>query len=183
MLETDPYKVPVSLGHHDFLARLAAEKPGLISFAGGLPDPELFPKRDLCEAFLVALASQGRTALQYGWPEGSLELRRAIAEQLGTRGAEVDAERVIVTSGAQQAILLALSAARKRARVGVEPESYPGALDIFRAAHAELVGLEDAAALYYVMPSISNPRGQPMPAAARQALLERARPPRLRAGR
>jgi 2-aminoadipate transaminase len=175
MLERDSNDVPLCLGHHDLLARLAADKPGLISFAGGLPDPELFPKRDLSEAFLVALESQGRTALQYGWPEGSLDLRRAVADELCSRGANVDAERVIITSGAQQAILLALSATRKHARVGVEPESYPGALDIFRAARAELVGLDGPAELYYVMPSISNPRGQPLADASRTALLERAR--------
>src|SRR5262245_32717812 len=110
MLELDDHGAPLCLGKHDLLVRLAADKPGLISFAGGLPDPRLFPKKDLSEAFLTALNAQGDAALQYGWPEGSLALRSAIAERLRARGADVGAERVIVTSGAQQAIMLALAA-------------------------------------------------------------------------
>lgn len=175
MLEHDPRSPTLNLGRHDLLARAAAEKPGLISFAGGLPDPLLFPKRHLSEAFLVALEQHGRTALQYGWPEGSLELRGEVAQQLRARGADINAEQVIMTSGAQQAILVALSSAPKRQRVGIDDETYPGALDAFRGAHAELVGLNAPADLYYVMPSISNPRGRPMPEAERAALLERAR--------
>jgi 2-aminoadipate transaminase len=123
---------------------------------------------------LVALEAHGRSALQYGWPEGSLELREEVVRLLAARGARVEPTRVIITSGAQQAILLAMSAAPHR-RIAVEPESYPGALDAFRAAKAELVGLEEPADLYYVMPSISNPRGQPMPADARRSLVARAK--------
>jgi 2-aminoadipate transaminase len=175
MLELEhPLPVPC-LGRHDQLARLAAEKPGLISFAGGLPDPSLFPKRALSEAFFVALEAHGRSALQYGWPEGSLELREEVARQLAARGARVEPERVMITSGAQQAILVAMWAAPQRRRIGVEPESYPGALDAFRAAKAELVALEEPADLYYVMPSISNPRGQPMATRVRHSLLARAK--------
>lgn len=175
MLELDARNVALSLGRHDLLARVAAEKPGLISFAGGLPDPALFPKKALCEAFLVALEAHGRSALQYGWPEGSLELRGEVARQLAARGAQVDPDGIIITSGAQQAILLALSSVSKRRHVAVDEESYPGALDAFRAANAATVGLGDPAELYYVMPSISNPRGRTMPPAERSALLERAR--------
>jgi 2-aminoadipate transaminase len=175
MLELEhPLPVPC-LGRHDQLARLAAEKPGLISFAGGLPDPSLFPKRALSEAFFVALEAHGRSVLQYGWPEGSLELREEVARQLAARGARVEPERVMITSGAQQAILVAMWAAPQRRRIGVESESYPGALDAFRAAKAELVALEEPADLYYVMPSISNPRGQPMATRARHSLLARAK--------
>jgi 2-aminoadipate transaminase len=69
---------------------------------------------------------------------------------------------------------VALSSVPKRQRIGVDAESYPGALDAFRSAHATLVGLEDRAELYYVMPSVSNPCGQTMPDVQRDALLERA---------
>jgi 2-aminoadipate transaminase len=112
--------------------------------------------------------------LQYGWPEGSLELREWIASELCSRGARVSAGRIIVTSGAQQAIQIAVATVSDRARVAVEAESYPGALDIFRAAQAQLVPLTDPAGLYYVMPNVSNPRGSTMPAAERTALLARA---------
>lgn len=164
----------VCLNARDLLARRAAETPGVISFAGGLPDPALFPKRQLTRAFISALQSDAAAALQYGWPEGSLELRQWIAGELRGRGAKVTAERIIITSGAQQAIQIAVAAVGDRGRIAVETESYPGALDIFRAAQAQLVPLTDSAGLYYVMPSVSNPRGSTMPDAERRALLTRA---------
>ena len=164
----------VCLNARDLLARRAAETPGVISFAGGLPDPVLFPKRQLTRAFVSALQSNAAAALQYGWPEGSPELRQWIADELCSRGAKVSAEQIIITSGAQQAIQIAVASVRDRARIGVEAESYPGALEIFRAAQAQLVPLSGPAGLYYVMPSVSNPRGSRMPDAERRALLARA---------
>lgn len=87
------------------LQRAAAESPEVISFAGGLPDPRLFPKHELSEAFYSALhASQ---SLQYGWPEGEPELREWVAARLRRRGADVEAQHVLITSGAQQAISVA----------------------------------------------------------------------------
>jgi 2-aminoadipate transaminase len=160
---------------NDLLARRAAQKRGLISFAGGLPDPALFPKRQLSQAFLSAVGADAVTALQYGWPEGSRELREQIASELAARGASVEAERIIITSGAQQAIQIATTLAGPRPRIAVEPETYPGALEIFRSARAKLVGMAEAAQLYYVMPSVSNPRGQRLSDEERLALFERAR--------
>ncbi len=157
------------------LLRRAAEAKGMISFAGGLPDPGLFPNRRLSRAFLTALTESPAAALQYGWPEGSLALREHIARELAERGAEVEPARIIVTSGAQQAIQIAVSVMGARPRIGIEPESYPGALEIFRGARGKLVALEDEAELYYVMPSVSNPRGRSMSATDRRDLLERAR--------
>jgi 2-aminoadipate transaminase len=164
----------VALNARDLLARRAAETPGVISFAGGLPDPALFPKRQLTRAFVSALQSNAAAALQYGWPEGSLELRQWIAGELCSRGAKVSAERIIITSGAQQAIQIAVASISDHARIAVEAESYPGALEIFRAAQAQLVPLTDQAGLYYAMPSVSNPRGSRMPDPERRALLARA---------
>ena len=164
----------VCLNARDLLARRAAETPGVISFAGGLPDPALFPKRQLTRAFISALQSNAAAALQYGWPEGSLELRQWIASELRGRGAKVTAERIIITSGAQQALQIAVAAVGERSRIAVETESYPGALELFRATQAQLVPLTDPAGLYYVMPSVSNPRGSTMSAPQRRALLSRA---------
>ncbi|HEY5957107.1 MAG TPA: PLP-dependent aminotransferase family protein [Polyangiaceae bacterium] len=164
-----------TLDEREHLVRRAANTPGLISFAGGLPDPALFPKRQLSRAFVSALQSNAASALQYGWPEGAFELRKEIATDLAARGAAVAPERIIVTSGAQQAIQLAVSVAGSRPRIGVESESYAGALEIFRDARARPVPIEDEAKLYYVMPAVSNPRGQSMTMDERRALLARAR--------
>jgi 2-aminoadipate transaminase len=163
------------LDARELLQRRAAELPGLISFAGGLPDPALFPKRHLSRAFLAAISERPSSALQYGWPEGLPELRERIAAELAERSIAVEPERIIVTSGAQQAIQIAASVVGTRPRIAVERESYPGALEIFRSARGKLVELEDDAHLYYVMPSVSNPRGQSMSATARGSLLARAR--------
>jgi len=164
----------MNLGKRDELARKAAKKAGLISFAGGLPDPTLFPTRELGQALQRALTADAAEALQYGWPEGAEELRAYVARDLTARGAKVSADRVVITSGAQQAIALCVALMRKGSRIAVEPESYPGALDIFRTARATLCQLGDAARAYYVMPSVSNPLGQRMSEAERAALLDRA---------
>lgn len=158
----------------DELIRTAAATRGMISFAGGLPDPARFPKAELARAFLRALSRHADAALQYGFPEGELELRQQISQLLRVRGAVVPAERIIVTSGAQQALTLAALAAPRRRKIAVERESYPGALDAFRALGAKLVKPEAAADLHYVMPSISNPRGLRMKPAERRAALSRA---------
>jgi 2-aminoadipate transaminase len=163
------------LSEHERLQRVAAVQPGLISFAGGLPDPELFPKRELAGAFVQVLELPGSPALQYGWPEGHVGLRHDVARRLAQRGAELDPGRVIITSGAQQAIALAARACLGvGARVGVEERCYPGALDVFGALGAELTTLAAHADAYYVMPSVSNPLGQTMASAQRRQLLQRA---------
>jgi 2-aminoadipate transaminase len=158
----------------DELLRRAAAMPGSISFAGGLPDPTRFPKLELSRAFLTTLRRHADTALQYGWPEGDLELRREIVKMLAARGAKVSHERVIVTSGAQQALSIAVNAAPRRRSIAVEPESYPGALDVFRALGAELAPASARADLQYVMPSVGNPRGLRMDDAQRRDVLARA---------
>lgn len=164
----------LSLGKRDALARAAASRPDVVSFAGGLPDPALFPARELGRALQTALHGHADEALQYGWPEGSEALRAHVARSLVARGAKVAPAQVIITSGAQQAIALSLAVLPARATVGVDRETYPGALDIFRAGHASLGSLTDAAHAYYVMPSVSNPRGQRMSSSQRHALLGHA---------
>jgi 2-aminoadipate transaminase len=156
--------------------RAVAADPEVISLAGGLPNPGLFPREALKRAFSSALRDPSCPALQYGWPEGSTRLRQFIAQALRARGADVKPECVLITSGAQQAINLALAATvRLGDFVGVERESYPAALEAIRATKAKVVGLEESVRAYYLMPAISNPRGLPLDAAVRHALLERSR--------
>jgi len=82
----------------DILALTA--RPGVISFAGGLPAPELFDTAGLAEAFAAALAAGGRT-LQYSTTEGDPELRAAVAARLCARGLPTEADEVLITSGSQ----------------------------------------------------------------------------------
>lgn len=169
-----PAAPPICLSRHDRLARLAAASPGLISFAGGLPDPALFPARELGDALRAALSAHAESALQYGWPEGSEALRADVAKELLARGAKVPAEQIVITSGAQQAISIALASIPRAKTVAVDRETYPGALDIFRGSAASLTELDSPAHAYYVMPSVSNPRGQRMTDDEKRVLVERA---------
>ena len=157
----------------DRLQRRAAQEPDIIALGGGLPNPNFFPKRDLGDAFFRAL-HRPNEALQYGWPEGEPELRNWIALRLRALGAPVGPEDIVVTSGAQQAIsLLASTLFRPGMSVGMNEESYPGAIEAFRRAGLALVPWQERAAGYYVMPSIGNPGGQPMAPSARDELLSR----------
>lgn len=143
------------------LQRVAAARSEVISFAGGLPDPRLFPRKRFASAFLDAMNRDD--ALQYGWPEGSVTLRRYIARDLNQRGMKVTPERVLITSGAQQALAIAFTALGKQnLSVGFESETYPGALEAARDHKARIVSLEDRADAYYVMPAIRNPWGKPL---------------------
>src|SRR6478735_6088464 len=106
---------PVALlSRHERLQRSAAGDEQVISFAGGLPNPELFPRGALIRALNQALADPACPALQYGWPEGSAMLRQFVASGLSARGAAVDPDQVLITSGAQQALGIALHATVRR---------------------------------------------------------------------
>ena len=155
----------------DELLRAAAASRRVVGFAGGLPSPARFPRRALTAAFQRAMDRRDAAALQYAWPEGFEPLRSHIARRLARRGAAVAPDEIIVTSGAQQAITLAARLLLRRgATIGVDAETYPAALNAFRALG--LVPTTSARArVLYRMPVIDNPRGLGMDSAARRAVL------------
>lgn len=160
------------------LQRRSAKNEGVLSLAGGLPADELFPRQKLASAFLSVVGRPKSEALQYGWPEGSEALRRWIADRLCARGATVSPDEVIVTSGAQQAVAIAVELLGIDGRiVATEEETYPGALDLFRDRGARTVaGMPEDAACIYVVAGASNPRGLPLSEIRRDALLASGRP-------
>ena len=81
-----------------------AERPDILSFAGGLPAPELFPVRELAVAIEDVLRREGPAALQYSVTEGFGPLREWVAARLCQQGARVTADQVLITCGAQQGI-------------------------------------------------------------------------------
>src|SRR5512144_283638 len=81
------------------------ERTGVISFAGGMPAPELFDGPGLQDAFAAALADAPRT-LQYSTTEGDPWLRAEVAARLTVRGLPTGADDVLITSGSQQALTL-----------------------------------------------------------------------------
>jgi len=164
-------------------------RPGVISFAGGLPAPELFDAPGLRAAFAAALAdaAAGRS-LQYSTTEGDPELRATIATRLTARGLATGADDLLVTSGSQQALTLAATVLiEPGACVLVEEPSYLAALQAFGLAGARVVpvacddeGLDpDAVAaaaathgarLLYTIPTFHNPTGRTLPLERRLAL-------------
>src|SRR4051812_24775920 len=169
------------------------QRPGVISFAGGLPAPELFDAPGLRDAFAAALEDSryGRT-LQYSTTEGDPQLRAAIARRLAVRGLPTDPDDVLVTSGSQQALtLVAAVLIEPGDAVLVEEPSYLAALQCFQMAGARVVpvpcdddGLDpDALAalprreqpkLLYTAPPSHTPPGRPLPRERRAALAQAA---------
>jgi 2-aminoadipate transaminase len=156
----------------DAIQRRTAGDPRVIGLAGGLPSEAQFPKRELARSFVRVLEHAGAPALQYGWAEGFESLRGLIASRLRARGAAASAGDVIVTSGAQQAIAIALEAICKPGdRVGVAPETYPAALDLMRERRLVPVASATGVRAHYAMPAVGNPSGVGLEAGARAALL------------
>ena len=167
-----------------------AERPDVLSFAGGLPAPELFPVEAIARAHATVLAREPAAALQYSTTEGFGPLREHLADdyrRAGVHGASAD--QVMMTSGSQQGIdLVARVLLDPGAVVVVENPTYVAALQVFAAAEARVVavpsdddGLDVAALarvlarepvrLVYLVPSFQNPRGTTLSLPRRHALI------------
>lgn len=170
------------------------DKPGIISFAGGIPDPALFPTEAFTKATATAL-SDGAAAqsLQYSASEGHVGLRRWIADHMQSLGVPTEPENILITSGSQQALdylgKLFLNAG-DTALLGWP--TYLGALGAFNAYEpryerldtgdnrpvSELLSAAKAqggqAKFAYVTPDFANPTGVTLSRAERKALIARA---------
>ncbi|MFF4320928.1 PLP-dependent aminotransferase family protein [Streptomyces sp. NPDC001568] len=162
------------------------ERPGVISFAGGLPAPELFDTAGLRASYEAALSGPAAArALQYSTTEGAPELREAVAVRARARGLATTADDVLVTTGSQQGLaLLAATLLEPGDTVLVENPTYLAALQCFGLAGARVVPvpcdarglLPDALAeilvrerpkLLYTVPTFQNPTGRTLPGARR----------------
>ena len=168
-------------------------RPGVISFAGGLPAPELFDAAGLAESFAAVLSpDRARRSLQYSITEGDPDLRAALARRLDARGIPTAPTELLITAGSQQALTLVAAALIEPGdRVLVEEPSYLAALQVFALAGATPVpvpcdedglipgALADLTAahrpkLLYTVPTFQNPTGRTMPAARRLAIARTA---------
>ncbi|MFF1479306.1 PLP-dependent aminotransferase family protein [Streptomyces sp. NPDC058301] len=165
-------------------------RPEVISFAGGLPAPELFDVAGLREAFDAVLADRGRTALQYSTTEGDPGLRAATAARLAARGLPTEAGQLLITTGSQQGLtLLAAALVEPGDTVLVEDPCYLAALQAFGFAGARIVAVPSDAdgpdpvaldelvarerpKLFYSVPTFQNPTGRTMTAERRRAVAE-----------
>ncbi|WP_374642012.1 PLP-dependent aminotransferase family protein [Hydrogenophaga sp.] len=164
------------------------EKPGIISFAGGLPSARTFPVEAFAAACETVLRTDGPAALQYASSEGLPALREWVAGQLPW---DVSPDQVLITTGSQQGLdLVAKVLIDQGSTVLVETPTYLGALQAFTPMEPTIVGVQsDAegidvddlakkapdARFLYVLPNFQNPTGRTMSEARRQALAEAAR--------
>ncbi len=163
------------------------EKPGIISFAGGLPSPRTFPVSAFSAACEKVLREDGHAALQYAASEGFGPLREMVAAGLPWK---VDPAQVIITTGSQQGLdLVAKVLIDAGSRVLVETPTYLGALQAFTCMEPDIVGVASdeqgldladlsakaaGARFFYVLPNFQNPTGRTMPEARRAALSQEA---------
>jgi 2-aminoadipate transaminase len=167
------------------------EDPDMISFAGGMPAPELFPREELEQATIRVLREQSHLALQYGATEGCRPLREMLVRHMARYGIEVGPENVLVTTGSQQALdLVGKLLLNPGDRVATEEPTYLGALQAFTAYQAEYLpvpidddgmrvdlleeALRAAPKFVYVLPNFQNPGGVTLSLARRQRLVELA---------
>ena len=163
------------------------EKPGIISFAGGLPSPKTFPVQAFAAACDAVLKTDGAAALQYAASEGLPALREWIAGQLPW---DVSPDQVLITTGSQQGLdLVAKVLIDEGSTVLVETPTYLGALQAFTPMEPQIVSVDSddegldvedltkkapGARFLYVLPNFQNPTGRTMSEARRQALVDAA---------
>lgn len=152
------------------------DRPGMISFAGGLPAPDSFPQ--------FSLDAMPQSVLQYGASEGEWELRQRVAEELRDRGLRCTAEQVLILSGSQQGIdLVAKLFIDPGTVVAVESPTYLAALQVFRFFGARFLAYDagepdvpalqrDKPAFAYAIPTFQNPSGRCLDAGQRAALAD-----------
>lgn len=152
------------------------EKSDLISFAGGLPAPDVFPVDEISDACQRVLRDMGAQALQYGTTEGYRPLREMIARHTRRYGINVTPDNILITSGSQQALdLLGKIFINRGDRILLESPTYLGAIQAWNAYGAEYVPvpsdkdgmitealeerLRTGPKFIYVLPNFQNPTG------------------------
>ncbi|MDQ3282079.1 MAG: PLP-dependent aminotransferase family protein [Acidobacteriota bacterium] len=166
--------------------------PNIISFAGGVPNPETFPAERIAEVAAQVVRERRAIALQYGPTRGLPRLCESIAEISRSRGVTCNASDVLTTTGSQQALdLIAHTLLDPGDVVAVELPTYIGGSASFFARSAELAGVQQddegivpeslrelassrRIKLLYTIPNFQNPSGRLMTQARREAVLQLA---------
>jgi 2-aminoadipate transaminase len=167
------------------------EKPDVISFAGGLPAPEVFPVEAFENAARRVLESCGAQALQYSTTEGYPRLREMIALRSSQYGINAQPENILITCGSQQALdLIGKIFLNPGDRILLEKPTYLGALQAWNAYQAEYIPVEidddgmrtdqlesalrAGPKFIYVLPNFQNPSGVTLSMERRLHLIEMA---------
>lgn len=167
------------------------ENPEVISFAGGLPNPDSFPIKEIQQASDKVLSDYGSSVLQYSSTEGYLPLREYIAERYYKRfGLNVEADEILITNGSQQALdLIGKILLNKGDQIVLERPGYLGAIQAFSifepafqsvALNDDGIDLNQLAdvlkthnpKLFYTVPNFHNPSGVTYSAENREKIAE-----------
>lgn len=167
------------------------ERPEIISFAGGLPAPELFPVEELKKVCEAVLNDNGQSSLQYSTTEGYIPLREAICGRMKDIGIKSSKENVIITAGSQQALDLSGKVFIDEGDTIIcESPTYLAAINAFKAYMPKfeevamdeegmiIQELEEAlinnpnAKFIYTIPDFQNPTGRTMSLERRKKLIE-----------
>lgn len=169
------------------------QRPEVISFAGGLPAPELFPVEEFKRVAEEVLDEKGTAALQYGPTEGYLPLREKIVERMKKVKVDLESDNILITNGSQQGLDFS-------ARIFINPgdviicesPSYLGAINAFKAYEPRFVEVEtddegmimedlekalkenENVKFIYVIPDFQNPSGKTWSLERRKGLVELA---------
>lgn len=170
---------------------------GFISFASGLPDPDLFPADDLRSITDDILTRDSSAALQYGPAEGYPPLRELVASRLQLRGLRAEPENVLITHGSQQSLDLAARAFLDPGDiVCLESPSYLAAIQAFDSYEVDYVSIpmddhgldpdrlgnlltDHAPKMLFTLPTFQNPTGLTMSLKRRSRVAEIAAARRL----
>ncbi|MCI8866760.1 MAG: PLP-dependent aminotransferase family protein [Anaerotignum sp.] len=167
-------------------------QPDIISFAGGMPAPELFPVEGVKEAAIQTLDERGRAALQYASTEGDPALRKHIVARMEAKnGIKTDIDHVLVTSGSQQGLDFSARVFLNPGDVVLlESPSYLGAVNAFKACEPKFMDIPtddngmimeelekvlattDNVKMIYVIPDFQNPSGRTWTLERRQKFME-----------
>ena len=167
-------------------------KPGIISFAGGFPDPALFDVEGIAESTAAVLANNPGPVLQYGATEGFGPLREGLSKFMANKGVTVNPDGLIVTTGSQQALdLIGKTMINPGDKVIVEAPTFLATIQCFRLYGAHIIGApidadgvdtdklealiaEHKPKLVYLIPTFGNPSGATLSLARRKRVLELA---------
>lgn len=167
------------------------EAPDVISFAGGLPAPEVFPVEEFRRAADTVLREYGTKALQYGATEGFLPLRQHIVKMMRRYGVQAHEDNVMITSGSQQALdLIGMLLLNPGDKILTERPTYLGALQAWRAYQARYItvpidqdglitdhleeALRSGPKFMYILPNFQNPGGVTLSLERRMELVRMA---------
>ena len=167
------------------------ERPEIISFAGGLPAPELFPVEEIKKVCEEVLNNSGNAALQYSTTEGYVPLRKAICSRMKNLGINTSIDNILITSGSQQALDLSGKVFLDEGDVVIcESPTYLAALKAFKTylpTFKEIAMDEDGMIMeelekeltvnpnvkfIYTIPDFQNPTGRTMSLHRRKKLIE-----------